>query len=86
MSSTGHSHALHGVLEQLSIPEATELFAPHWEDSVAALPDDVPHFLRPDSIREYADWAHLPDNTHEALFLAAERTAASLPLLQFAWH
>ncbi len=86
MSSTGHSHALHGVLEQLSIPEATELFAPHWEDSVAALPDDVPHFLRPDSIREYAAWAHLPDNTHEALFLAAERTAASLPLLQFAWH
>ena len=86
MSPTDHPHALHDVLEQLSIAEAAELFAPHWEDSVAALPDDVPHFLRADCIREYARWAHLPDDTHEALLLAAERTAASTAPLQFAWH
>lgn len=86
MSFTDPVHGLHCVLEQLSIPDAAELFAPHWEDSIAALPDGIPRFLHVDAIREYTALAHLPDDAHAALLHAAERTAASPALLQFAWH
>ena len=77
---------LNEVLQKLRLEETIELFAPHWEESVAAKPSIRPSFLQPDAIRDCVRLANLSDDVLPALYDTAERIASSPALLALAWH
>jgi len=74
------------VLNALSIGDSVELFAPHWENSVAALADDTPWLLEPDLITSQAVDAALPRDAVDDVLRVA-RVVADDPDLRFLlWH
>lgn len=76
---------LKDVLEQLQIPEAHDLLLPHWEDSMACMPEVIP-FLTPAQVSESRAWADLPQSD-EPILLDTARTIAENPALRcLAWH
>ncbi len=77
---------INDVLETLDIADAAAILAPHWDSSATSLPDHLPHFLSPETISSTRALAHLPVEADPVLYAAAQKIAASPPLLQLAWH
>jgi len=77
---------LESVLARLQLDDARELFAPHWEESVAALGAGVPGFLRPEAVRTARAYGGFEPGTDDALLAAAARIAADEALRTLAGH
>jgi len=77
---------LEDVLTQLRVDVSPEIFRPHWEESVASLPEGVPPFLRPEEVRRNHSWSSLPPETEPALLAAAARMRQEPALVMLAWH
>ncbi|MFH1568475.1 MAG: acyltransferase domain-containing protein, partial [Gemmatimonadota bacterium] len=66
--------------------QALEALSPHWADSAASRPADLPPFLDPGHITRSRALAQLPAEADAALLEAARRIAASPDLRALAWH
>jgi len=74
------------ILARLGKTDALEALQPHWEESLAALGQQVPPFLRPEQVLENRDWCGLPPDLDIPLLDAARRIAANPDLSRLAWH
>jgi hypothetical protein len=73
------------VLEQLQIPTAHDLLLPHWEESMACMPEEIT-FLTSEVICESRTWSGLQDD-EEPLLLETAKTIVEHPALRcLAWH
>ncbi|MDA0745657.1 MAG: acyltransferase domain-containing protein [bacterium] len=66
--------------------DALEALRPHWQDSLATLPKDLPSFLTPAEIRTSRQWGGISPEADEALERTAHRIATNPVLLRLAWH
>jgi hypothetical protein len=72
------------ALVELGIPEAAELFAPHWEESLATLPEGpLPAAEQTDFLRE---WLRLPEGLADPLRETACQVEANPALRALVWH
>ena len=74
------------VLTALGVGGATEVLAPHWDESEACFPDELPRFLEPRCVSEFREFGLLPPAADADLHEAARRVAASPAMLHLAWH
>jgi hypothetical protein len=74
------------MLAELGIENTAELFAPHWDESAASLPEDGPEFLDPARIAEFHDFAKLPPELAPLLQETAARVRQTPALTHLAWH
>ena len=77
---------LHEVLATLGIPQASELLAPHWQESLACLPDGPPRFLTRTSIMEICCYGGLGTEAAALLCETAETIRENPAFLRLAWH
>jgi hypothetical protein len=77
---------LDDVLALVGTPEAREAYEPHWEESVASLPAELPSFLRDDVILASREYANLDPAMEPVLLAAAERVRSTPALVLLAWH
>ena len=78
--------SLNGVLTTLEIPQASELLTPHWQESLACLPDGPPRFLTRASIMGICCYGRLGAEAASLLCETAETIRESPALLRLAWH
>ena len=78
--------SLHEVLATLGVSQASALFAPHWEQSMACLPHEPPPFLARAGIGEICHYAGLDGEVESRLCETAESVCESPALLRLAWH
>lgn len=74
------------VLTALQITDAQPLFTPHWEESAACLPQELPPFLDPQQCTALRAFTNLQPEVDEALVDIARQVVASPALLHLAWH
>ena len=74
------------VLSVLQIEGARELFAPHWDESMAAYPPEGPADFRGAAVREARTFSGLPASLDPLLDQVATQRAASPELSRLAWH
>lgn len=75
--------------ELLALPgleEARAAFEPHWEESAATFPAQVPDFLKDEEIISRREYAALDPAMDETLLAAAARVRQDPKLLELAWH
>jgi len=77
---------LQDLLAQLDEMDSLASLQPYWEESMAALGDQTPPFLRPAAVLENRDWCALPPELDSILLHAAGRIAADPALRRLAWH
>ncbi len=77
---------LENVLAQLGEMDALESLQPYWSESMVALGDQVPSFLRPQAVLENRIWCGLGPELDTPLLRVAQRIGASPALLGLAWH
>ncbi len=77
---------LKDVLAALGEEDCTEAVSPHWEESEAAFPDELPAFLQPGRITENMKWGRLAEYMAPQILEAAKRIAEDDNLLHLAWH
>ncbi len=77
---------LHDCLRRLGEEACREALEPHWEDSVASLPDGPLPFLSPARLREWRDYCRLDPSADAALCEAARRIEDDPALRLLAWH
>lgn len=66
--------------------EGLENVSLHWEESGAAMPDDVPSFLQESEWRESREWGGLADEDDDIIRHVTEKIVQSPALLRLAWH
>ena len=79
-------HELRSVLGELGIPQALELLAPHWQQSLASLPDAGPSLLAREQFVWARSFAGLPDEVDDDLARAAQLILNNVALTRFVWH
>jgi hypothetical protein len=77
---------LNNILKQLSITNANQTLAPHWDSSTSSLPSTLPPFLTPENITETRQLASLAAAADPQLHKTAQQIASSPQLLHLAWH
>jgi hypothetical protein len=80
------AESLSSVLTALSIADSAELFAPHWEESVAALAGATPWLLAPDRIQSQSTDAALPDEAVREVLRVAQLVSDDPDLRLLLWH
>lgn len=74
------------ALSKIGIPQAAEVLAPHWEESVAALGGGIPWFLAPAEVSAARVWSGFAADAEAELQAEARRIAADPALALVAWH
>ncbi len=74
------------VLQQVGGTSALEDVQRGWEPSMAALPQDVPEFLKDSGWQEYSRWCGFGAEMDEALGRVASVVRGNPALLRLAWH
>jgi len=74
------------ILSELEELEFLEAVKPHWEESLASFPDDVPDFLQPEQVRTNLRWCGFEAEFEPVFIAAARKIAASRSLQYLAWH
>lgn len=77
---------LQEVLAALDIAAAEPLFAPHWDESEACFPAELPPFLDPAQCTAVRAFTNLQPEVDEALVPIARQVATNPALLHLAWH
>ena len=77
---------LQDVLNTLHIPEAVELYAPHWDETQGRLSEGALPHLEEGRVIENARWAGLDEEIHPALVEMARHIQDSEALRRLWWH
>jgi len=77
---------LKDVLSTLRVSEAEELLRPHWDESEASFPPDLPPFLDPERCADLRAWTNMPPEVDPDLAAIARQIAANPAPRHLAWH
>ncbi len=74
------------VISHIDEPGAAQAIRPHWEESVASLPEGLPPFLAPEQFTVAREWGGFGPEVDPVLSDTARRIAAEPVLRHLAWH
>ncbi len=74
------------ALSTSGVPEALEVFQPHWEESAQSLGGQTPWFLTDEEVRAARPYGGFSEDVEPALIREARRIAADPALRLLAWH